>query len=42
MNLRGRTPTVILTVWILACVLIYFRQFATPALLYFSRIAGHR
>jgi hypothetical protein len=41
MNLRGRLSTVVLTIWIAAAAVIYFRQFATPALLYISRTLGH-
>lgn len=41
MNIRERLPAVILTIWILAASLIYFRQFAGPALRYLARATGH-
>jgi hypothetical protein len=40
MNARGRIPTILLSLWLLAAAVIYFRQFAAPALLYLSRMMG--
>jgi hypothetical protein len=49
MSSSTRTPgvrpriwrTVLLTIWIVSATLIYFRQFAGPALRYLSRTAVH-
>jgi hypothetical protein len=40
MNLRGKLPSALATIWIVVGALIYFRQFAAPGLLYLSRIMG--
>ena len=40
MNIREKIPAVMLTVWIVAAGLIYFRQFAGPALRYLARVTG--
>jgi hypothetical protein len=41
-KLRPGASLVLLTIWMVAATLIYFRQFAQPALNYFSRVVAHR
>lgn len=41
-DLRARASLVLLTIWMAAATLLYFRQFAQPALNYFSRVVAHR
>jgi hypothetical protein len=40
MSLRQRVTSALLTIWVLGGVLVYFRQFAAPALRFLSRSKG--
>jgi len=40
MSLRQRVTTVLITVWFVGAALIYFRQFAAPALRFLARTKG--
>jgi hypothetical protein len=42
MNLRGRMPTVLFTLWIVSASLVYFQQFTAPVLRYLSRTVAHQ
>jgi len=40
-SLRGRLPLALLAIWMAATTVVYFRQFAGPAIRYLSSHAGH-